>query len=171
MDLRQTLLLPHSVDRRNQVISYVGKDPVRFKALASLFFSREQAIASKAGWAMGYIVQESPELLNPWFRQLIKLLEDPKAEEALHRHSVRMLQHVSIPERYHGQVMNTCFNWIADIQAPVAVKAFSLTVLHQLSQQYPDIRPELALIIRERWDQETAAFRSRGKKILKAIDK
>ena len=63
--------------------------------------------------------------------------------------------------------MNLCFEYIASTDEPVAVKAFSLTVLQNLSKKYPEIRQELKTIIEDRWDYESAAFKSRAKKLLK----
>jgi hypothetical protein len=74
---------------------------------------------------------------------------------------------VQIPKQYQGRVMNACFNFVASNDAAIAIKAFSLTILQNLSKDYPEIRSELKLIIEERWPHETAAFRSRAKKILK----
>ena len=65
--------------------------------------------------------------------------------------------------------MNACFKRIEDPKAKAAEKAFALTVLEHLSELYPDIRSELLLIINERWDQETPAFRSRGARIRKRL--
>ena len=48
-------------------------------------------------------------------------------------------------------------------------KAFSLTVLQHLAALYPDIKPELRLVIEEQWEQAAPAFRSRAKKILKEL--
>ena len=79
------------------------------------------------------------------------------------------LEHISIPERFHGRVMNICFNYISSPEEAVAIKAFSLTVLEHLSKQYPEIRSELKTIIEDRWDYESAAFRSRAKKILERL--
>ncbi|MBS1670911.1 MAG: hypothetical protein JST94_05595 [Bacteroidetes bacterium] len=62
--------------------------------------------------------------------------------------------------------MNACFNFIETPATPVAIKAFSLTILQKLSLQYPEIKQELKLIIEERWEHETAAFKSRARKIL-----
>jgi hypothetical protein len=62
--------------------------------------------------------------------------------------------------------MDICFRYIAFPNEAVAVKAFSLTVLQNLSKTYPEILPEIKLLIEERWDHETAAFKSRAKKIL-----
>jgi hypothetical protein len=78
------------------------------------------------------------------------------------------LELIDLPELYHGEIMNTCFDFIQDPATPAAIKAFSLTILDRLSVTYPAIKPELRLIIEERWDTETAAFRSRGRKILKS---
>lgn len=83
---------------------------------------------------------------------------------------MRLLQDVDIPVKLHGELMNTCFAYIADPQEKVAVKAFSLTVLQNFSRHYPGIKNEMKLIIEERWEHETAAFRSRAKKILKESD-
>ncbi|MFT3946227.1 MAG: hypothetical protein QM763_04560 [Agriterribacter sp.] len=51
----------------------------------------------------------------------------------------------------------------------VSVKAFSLTVLANLANQYPEIIPELKLIIEDQLPHETAAFKSRAQKILKQL--
>lgn len=62
--------------------------------------------------------------------------------------------------------MTACFNYIPNPDEAIAVKAFSLTVLENLSKQYPEILPELKTIIEDRREYETAAFKSREKKIL-----
>ena len=82
---------------------------------------------------------------------------------------MRILQEIPIPKRFQGEIMNTCFAYISDPSEKPAVKAFSLTVLQNLARQYPDIRKELKLIIETQWENESAAFRSRAKKILKEI--
>ena len=84
---------------------------------------------------------------------------------------MRLLQDVDIPEKYHGEIMDICFRYIASPDEPVAVKAFSLTVLQRLSRLYPEIKNELQTIIEERWDYEKPAFHSRAKKVLKEMGK
>lgn len=99
----------------------------------------------------------------------VPLLQKPGLHGAVIRNVVRLLQHVDIPKRYHGQIMSCCFDFVADIETAPAIKAFSLTILENLSAQYPDIKAELKLVIEERWPYEGAAFRSRAKKILKTM--
>ncbi|MBS1948591.1 MAG: hypothetical protein JST47_12570 [Bacteroidetes bacterium] len=90
---------------------------------------------------------------------------------AVARNTLRLLQDIEIPKRYHGKLMTICFDHIQSNTIPVAIKAFSITILYKLSKQYPDIAPELRLIIEERWSVETAAFRSRAKIILNGYSK
>ncbi|TKK68549.1 hypothetical protein FC093_10530 [Ilyomonas limi] len=98
-------------------------------------------------------------------------LQRTDVHPAVVRNSVRILQFINIPEALHGEVMNACFNFIEKPATPVAIKAFALTTLYNLSKHYPDIQQELKTIIEERMDNETAAFVSRGKKILQQLQK
>ena len=66
-------------------------------------------------------------------------------------------------------MVNLCFDYIFSPVEKPAVKASSLTILANLSKEYPDIKQELKTIIEDRWNVETAAFRARGKKILKSL--
>jgi hypothetical protein len=65
--------------------------------------------------------------------------------------------------------MSKCFEYITSENETVAVKVFSMTILANLSKVYPEIKPELKLILEEHWDQKTAGFKSRAKKILKTL--
>ena len=65
--------------------------------------------------------------------------------------------------------MNLCFDYIISPGEKPAIKAFSLTVLQHLSKQYPEIKQELKTIIEDRREFESAAFKSRAKKILKEL--
>ena len=65
--------------------------------------------------------------------------------------------------------MNICFNFTLSNETAVAIKVFSLTILQNLSKSYPEIISEIKLIIEERWEHETVAFRARAGKILKKV--
>ncbi len=171
MDLLETILEQHSKSQTDKIVRYIGNDPKRFAELMKLFFKGEYKVTQRAAWPMSNCVREHPSLIKPYFKQILTLLDKKDVHEAVTRNIMRLLQDVEIPKRFHGNIMNACFNYVGDINAPAAVKAFALTVLYNLSKEYPDIRPELQLIIGEQWDHETPAFRSRGKKILKALKK
>lgn len=169
MDLLKAVEKEHSKNQCEKIVKYVGGDKTRFAELMQLFLNGEYRVTQRAGWPLSICVENHPELITPWFKQILPLLKKPGVHIAVVRNVVRLLQYVSIPERYHGEVMNTCFEFVADPQTAPAIKAFSLTILENLSAEYPDIKPELKLVIEERWPYETAAFHSRARKILKKI--
>jgi hypothetical protein len=169
MDLLQLLTDEHSKKQTDRIVAYIGPDKKRFAGLIRLFFSGEYRITQRAAWPLSYCVRRHPELIVPYFRQLLDNLDRKDIHVAVIRNTVRLLQDVDIPKRFQGRVMNRCFEFIQAPETTIAVKAFSLTILSNLSADYPEIRGELRLIIEDQWEQATPAFRSRAKRMLKRM--
>ena len=169
MNLRSEILAEHSKEQAAKIVVWVGDSQQRFDELVKFFLQDEDKVTQRAGWPLSYAAIAHPQLVKKHLPVLVKTLRKEKSHNAIRRNIVRLLQEVPIPEKLHGEVMDICFGFIADVQEAVAVKAFSLSILENLSKQYPEIKQELKVIIEERWDYETAAFHSRAKKILKNL--
>lgn len=169
MNLRQTILGNHSKATCSKIVQWIGNNQERFDELFHLFLYDEPLVIQRAAWPLSYAVIAHPKLISKHFHKLLKNLDQPLLHDAVKRNTIRLLQAIDIPEKYHGDIMNRCFDYIISTSEKPAVKAFSLTVLQNLSKQYPEIKQELKTIIEDRWDIESAAFRSRAKKILKAL--
>ena len=167
MDLKKAIIEKHSKAQTDRIVRYVGHDKTRFDELMKVFLEGDELVLQRAGWPLSYCAQDHPSFVLPHLGKLLKLLQRTDVHNAVIRNIVRMLQYVPIPKRYQGPVMNICFDFIADPQQLAAIKAFSLTILEQLADAYPDIVPELKLIIADRWPHETPAFHVRARKILK----
>jgi hypothetical protein len=166
MNLRKLIEEEHSKRQCDRIVHFIGSDKERFAVLMELFLAGEYRITQRAAWPLSYCVRQHPDLIRPYFKLLLNNLARKDVHSAVIRNTVRLLQDVTIPKKYHGQVMSACFDFIQSPETPIAVKAFSLTILEQLSKEYKDILPELKLIIEGQWDQSTPAFRSRAKKVL-----
>lgn len=170
MNLRNTILVQRSKATCTKIVQWIGNNQERFNTLFNLFlYDDDWCVTQKASWPLSYAVQAHPELIKPHFGKLLKNLKKPKLHDAVKRNTIRLLQDISIPEKFQGDLMNTCFDYISSPDEKPAVKAFSLTILHNLSREYPEIKQELKAIIEDRWDYESAAFRSRAKKVLKTL--
>ena len=169
MNLRATIVAEHSKASCNKITKWIGDNQQRFDELFDLFINDEYRVVQRAAWPLSYSVIAHPQLIKKHFTKLISNLKKPKLHDSVKRNTVRLLQHITIPERFHGEVMSLCFDYISSVDEATAIKAFSLTVLQHLSHQYPEIKQELKTIIEDRWDYETAAFRSRARKILKEL--
>lgn len=170
MDIREVILAEHSKEQCDKIVKYVGKNQRRFDILVDIFLHDEYRAVQRAAWPLSICVSLHPHLADKHLSDIAHNLEKPGLHNAVKRNTVRLFQYVSIPETLHGLVMNRCFEYVADPKEAVAVKAFSLTILQHLAKQYPEIIPEIKLLIAEQLPTQTAAFRSRAKQALSAFD-
>lgn len=169
MNIRDEILKEHSKTQAVKIAVFACSSKKYFKELMHCFLTGEYRLLQRAAWSVCLAARKNPDLIKPYIKNLVSQLERKDVHDSVIRNSVRILEQIDIPEIFHGEVMNACFGFIETPATPAAIKAFSLTTLYNLSKQYPEIKPELKLIIEERWDTESAAFRSRGKKILSGL--
>jgi hypothetical protein len=166
MDLRTQLLQAHSKENCDLIVAYIGNNQNRFDDLFELFMGNEKRIVQMSSWPLSYCVEAYPFLIDKKLAALIKNLEKPNQHEAVKRHTTRILQCIEIPKKYHGVVMNICFNYIQDITEKPATKVFSLTVIEKLAKLYPEIKSELYLILESQMQYASVGFKNRAKKLM-----
>jgi hypothetical protein len=159
----------HTKAHATEITNYACSSPQHFKELMDCFLCNDYRVQQRAAWSVSWAARARPDLIKPYIKNHVAQLSRMDVHNAVIRNSVRILELSDIPEDCHADVMNACFTFIEKPSTPAAIKAFSLTTLHNLSAHYPDIKQELKLIIETLWDGETPAFKSRAKKILKAI--
>jgi hypothetical protein len=169
MRLQEELLARHSKDTTTKIVKWIGSEQSRFDELFKIFLGKDEVLARRAAWALSYSAIAQPELILKHAGKLLANLHRPNLHTAIKRNTMRLLQDLRLPEKYHGELMNTCFKYITSPTELPAVKAFSLTVLQNLSREYPDIIPEIKTVIESQWDNESAAFRTRAKKLLRSL--
>jgi hypothetical protein len=166
MNLREEILKEHSKAQCTKIVKWVGNSQERFDELFNFFLNDEYRVTQRAAWPLSYCVIAHPFLIKKNFSKLIKNLHKPNLHNAIKRNSVRLMQGIEIPEKFQGEVMEICFNYLKSMNEAVAVKVFSLTVLNNLAKKYPEILSEIKLLIEQQLPYQTAAFKSRAKKIL-----
>ena len=168
MNIREELLKQqiHFKKHAITITEYAILTNENFKELIDCFLSDNVRVAQRAAWSVSWAAQKRPELVQPYAGVLISQLKRTDVHNAVIRNSLRILEDLDIPEEFHGEVMDACFQFLQKRDTAIAIKAFALTVLFNLSKIYPDIKNELRVIIEENMDYETAAYKSRGRKIL-----
>jgi hypothetical protein len=166
-NLREEILKEHSKAQCTKIVRWVGASQQRFDELFSLFLNDEYRVVQRAGWPVSCCVIAHPVLITKHWNKLIKNLQKTNLHDAVKRNSIRLLQGISIPKKYEGQLMDICFNYLSSPTEAIAVKAFSLSVLTNLARQYPGIVPEIKLIIEEQLPRQTPALATRAAKFFK----
>lgn len=168
MNIREELL-KYQVQSKAQamrIATDAADSEMVLRELVDCFISNDTRLTQRAAWSLSWVAQKNPEAIQPYIDIIVSQISRPEANDAVIRNSLRILEDIEIPEQFHGEVLNACFDFIQKKHTAVAIKAFSLHVIFNLSKLYPEIRNELKLVIQENIEFETAAFRSRGKKLL-----
>ena len=171
MELKNEILKEHSKAQCTKIVKWVGNNQQRFDELFSLFINDEYRVVQRSAWPVSYCVDAYPLLINKHWETLMQKLKKPDLHDAVKRNSIRFMQDIDLPEKYHGEIMNLCFKYLESPTEALAVKVFSMSVIGNLAKYYPEIKPELKLIIEDRLPHQSAGFKSRAKHVLKQLEK
>jgi len=170
MNLREEILQENSKAQILRIVRYIGNDKNRFSELMNLFFGNIYLITQRSAMAVDYCAQSYPELIFPYIGKMIDYIEQP-VHDAVKRNTLHIFQGIPIPEKLQGKLADICFRLLCSNDEPIAVKVFSMTVLHNLSKQHPDLNNELCLAIEEQMPYGSSGFKARGRKILKSLNR
>ena len=170
MDLRTALLQEYSKAQVLKIATYIGPDTQRFAQLMDLFLYADYRVAQRASWVVSHCVAAHPGLIQPYLSVLAQQLNKP-VSDTVKRNILRMLQDIPLPEALWGEVADSCFGFLMDAKAAIAIRVFSMTVLLHIVQQVPDLKHELKLVLEEQLPYGSAGFVNRAQKVLKALEK
>ena len=169
MDLRKVIANEYSKRQVNQIVKYVGKDARRFKKLVQIYLEGPYRITQRTAWPLSYCVENQPELIIPHLKKMLDQLQKPDVMDAVKRNTMRLLQFVEVPEKYHGRIIDTAFRYLHNKKEPVAVKVFSMTVLSMLTKGEPELQKELRMMLEDQLPYAKPGFIARAKKTLKEL--
>ena len=169
MDLKTEILKEHSRRQADRIVAWVGTDAARFRKLMDIFLRGEYVVAQRSAMAVGLCADRHPALVRPYIGRMVARMDDPLVHVAIRRCVVRLLQCVEIPPALLGKVATQCFRYLAAGDSPVAVKAFSMTVLGRIAETEPDLGRELRLVIEQQIPYGSSGFRSCAARVLKGL--
>lgn len=167
MKLVELLEQPQTKVQRDRIIHYVTTQQ-RFDELMQVFVHGPIRITQRAAWPISYCVEHHPQLLNPHYPVVIKLLALPNQADAVKRNLLRALQFVKVPSRYQGRIADCCFTFLTG-KEPIAIKVFAMTVLANLAAENHELKNEIIPIIESQLPFGSAGFISRARKVLKRL--
>lgn len=170
MNIEEQLLIEHSRANATFISNYIGTNSIKFDQLMKLFFVNKYIITQRAAYSVGISIDNHPELIEPYIKALINNL-DHDIHDAVKRNTVRILEKIDIPESHQGILTEKCFQYLLSNNEPIAVKAFSMSILFNMAMKYHELKNELKIVIEDMMEHGTPAITSRGKKILKALDR
>ena len=169
MNYRKELEKGQSKTLTTAIVNEVANSQQKMDELMQCFVEGPIRITQYAAWPMSDIAKKHPQMLLKYYPVFINLLNQKDKPDAINRNILRALQFVVVPEEYEGEILDVSFKLLNAAKEPVAVKAFSMNVIYNLTKKYPDIIPELKASIEALLPNGSSGIKSRGNKILKAI--
>lgn len=169
MDLETEILREHSKRQTVRIARWIGPDNRRFRQLMELLLHGDHIVTQRAAWILSSCYEFHPQLIPPWLPALLKKMREPGVHDALERNVVRILECIDIPKPLLGTVVSLCFEYLDSVDAPIAVKVHSMSVLQRVAEQEPDLKHELQTAIELMIPYVAPALRARGRMVIKQL--
>ncbi len=151
-----------------RITNYLISNPNKVNDLYKLFDHENNKIKWKAAWVFEHVFFEKSELTNPFISDLVLNFSKYK-HNGVKRHISKILAYSEINELIDGNFINYCFDLICNTEIPVAIKSHVMQILFNITKKYPDIKPELKLVLEEQIPYNSVGFKSKAKKLIKLL--
>ena len=170
MDFAKILEHNHSKATTELIVTSILEEPILLNTLMDVFLKGNSRLRQRASWPLSFIAQKHPATMLKVIPQLTEELEKDNQHPAIYRNILRTFQYLSFSEQQEGRILNRSFDLLNNIEQPIAVKVFAMTVIANLAEKYPDLKPELRASIETLIPNGSPGVKSRGKKILKKLN-
>ncbi|MCL3779840.1 hypothetical protein EMN47_05490 [Prolixibacteraceae bacterium JC049] len=126
--------------------------------------------AWRAAWVIDHMHQKNSNAVKGIVDRLPEAVLAVKKDGVL-RHFLKIISEFPIKENISGEFIDRCFDIFESTSMPIAVRVHAMQILFEFSKVYPDLQNELALLIEHHMEEGSAGMKSRGKKILAALNK
>jgi len=157
-----------SIGRADQVAAIVAKDPERFPELIAGLWSTDPFVRMRAADAAEKVTRRHPELLKPYKKELLGLMNEAREQE-LRWHLAVMIPRLPLNARERQTTISSLNSYLEDRSS--IVKTFALQGLADLAQDEPGIRPEVMKTLRAATRNGTPAMKARSRKLLIRLDR
>ncbi len=123
----------------------------------------------RMSWVVSKCVDINKESLIPFTQQLVDILCKSDST-AVQRNILRVFQVIQ-PQNddQMGRLIDRAFSLFENLQSPIAVRVFAMTVLAKSCEKFPELKADLIFLIEQYYPHGSAGYKSRKKKLLKKL--
>ncbi|MCA0363517.1 MAG: hypothetical protein LCH67_05695 [Bacteroidetes bacterium] len=125
-------------------------------------------------WLLRDVARLMPEEVFPLQHQIFETMVQHASDEGIVRNGISFFENLPIDKNLEDSLFDFCFEKLLNHKSAVAIKAFSMNVCYNIALRYPDLLPELKIVIEDNMDsvgQNSPAIISRGRKMLRLIER
>lgn len=139
-----------------------------------IFLGEEYRPAQRGAQVVGDLGRAKPNWLQAYHGRMIAAADNP-LHDAIKRNVMRYFSELplsALSEEDAGNLLDVAFRLFESPHEAIAIRVFSMQVVANFTEQYPELKDELRGVIEITIAEGTTpGFRSRGTKILRRLDK
>ena len=155
----------------NWVAASAGENPAIFNKLLEFSFSENKKLAFHSSWTLTKVCDKYPQLIVPHLGLIIESLVrlDNESTERSFLRIISLTAMENVSPKHHGILADHCFRALNSQFSDIAIKAYSMEILYNLTLLYPEFANELALSIGMLQVGGSAGILSRGRAIIRKL--
>jgi HEAT repeat protein len=155
-----------SIGNSDEIAAEVANTPAIFPDLFECLFNTDPVIRMRAADAVEKVTRDNPHLLQPWKRPLLETISASEDKE-IRWHVAQMLPRLNLSHRERETAVQILMGYLSDESS--IVKTLSMQGLADLAAHDEQLRAQITPLIERLTKTDTAAMRSRGRKLLKQL--
>jgi hypothetical protein len=169
MDIHEKILdVRTNRDKKTQVDYFVQR-PDEFDQLMQCIFNLEEyPYKEYASWLLIHIAQSKRIDLRPYYQQMVDVLFQTDNQTVL-RNVTRSLTEMSITDYRESEFIDLLIGFIQNYENKVALQVYSIYILQQFIQRYPELKEEITEIIALHRAEKTVSYKVAERNFLKFV--
>ncbi|MFC2098234.1 hypothetical protein ACFLSP_00680 [Bacteroidota bacterium] len=170
MDIREFLELRSSRLNADILADKIEEDPEVFDLVWNIMLEDTHPVSMRAAWTLSIFSKRHPYFIEPRTLSIIDCLSKVKSS-SVKRCLLNMLTIVPVPSDQSGFLFDFCFEVIESVKSDIAHKAYAMTILYNISELEPDLKPELVALFESQMDDESAGISARSRILINQLYK
>lgn len=147
IDLEKEFETYITLKKVKKIVANIEQQPELVIETRKLLFDKDPQRTMRSAWILLHISFHYPELVVPQLKYILKFLDQNDQNTGAIRCCIRILTEIEIPEKYCSEVFDKSLKYAMNAGFPHAVRVFAIYVLVKICKQYPELKPEVQLII------------------------
>ena len=157
-----------SIGQSNEIVALVLLRPALFPQLMRGLWSSDPLIRMRAADAAEKVSLRQPKLLQPFKRELLRLLDEATQQE-LRWHLAQMTPRLHLSKRDCISAIRALMRHLEDRSS--IVKTSAMQALADLASSHDELIPETRTLLTTLIETGTPAMRARGRKLLRQLER
>jgi len=153
------------------LVTRIVENPSWIKPLLEISLQEKEPWCQRASRVLAITGCRFPAFLKPYTSLILKKLFELKSQ-SVRRNFLKIFADVDVKlsQKEQSLLLDHCIGYLSG-SYPIAVRVYSMEVLFRFSMKHPDLHKELRLIISDQLHDNSAAVKSRAKRIIKKFGK